>query len=524
MMVSFSAFKGELPQLHKRNLPDDAAQIAVNARLDDGALTPIAASSFVSDLGAPSQTLYLHGATWLTWPTHVHVVPGPTATDRLYVTGDGVPKMYANDTWYNLALQPPAAGPVIENVGDPDPDLIETTVYAYTFVTSFGEESAPSPLSDPLETSEGVVVRLTAMEAPPAGRGIEKLRIYRSVTGLDGSTDLYFVSEIPIQASYDHDLAVEPANEPVPTLGFSTPPDDLRGVISMPNGMMVGHTAREIHFCEPYQPHAWPVKYSLTVDYDIVGIAAFGSQIAVMTTGTPYRGQGYHPESFSLERIEENLPCVSARGIVDLGYAAAYPSTEGLVTITSSGAQVITRGLFSRRDWAKLNPQSFVATRYDDRYLFGFTGSHGGAGEKTGLIELTGSPFFLRSDVQLRCAYNDIRTARVYFQDADNRLYIFDDTDNDGFLPLKWRSKFLDLGFFNSFSVLRVEGTELAADSGFICRVYADGALIHTMNSLNYAGRLPAISARHWEVEIEGTVEVTAVTLADSMEELAGRP
>lgn len=525
MMRSFSAFKGELPQLHKRNLPDDAAQVAVNARLDDGALTPMATPTLITDLGAAAKTIYLNGETWLQWPKVVHVEPGPTATDRLYVTGDGAPKMYVDDTWYALALPAPSTAPTIANVTAPEEGAeLETVAYAYTFVTTFGEESGPSPVSTSLETVEGVVVRLTDLEAPPTDRAIDRLRIYRSVTGLDGATDLYFVSEIATAATYDHDVATEPTVEPIATSGFHTPPNKLRGLISMPNGMMVAHTDRELFFCEPYQPHAWPRAYSRIVDYDIVGIAAFGSQIAVMTKGTPYRGQGYHPDSFSLEKIEENLPCVSVRGIVDLGYAAAYPSNEGLVIISASGAQLVSRGLFSRRDWALLDPTSIIATRYDGRYLFGFSGVHDGGTQKTGIIELNGSPFFLRSDVTIQCTYHDIRTSRTYYQDADNKLYIFDDTESQGSMAIKWRSKYLDLGFFASFSCVRIEGTELVAESGFLCRVYADGVLIHTTSQINLADRLPSVSARHWEVEIEGTVEVTAVTLAESMAELSQRP
>lgn len=524
MLIDITGFQGEFPKMHPRQLPQQASQLAANARLDDGVLSPFSGSTFVTDFVTPRQTIYLNGASWLAWDTHVNVLPGPTATDRLYVTGDGVPKMYADNTWFDLALPAPTAAPVTANVAPPDEDNLETVVFAYTFVTSYGEESAPSPLSDSLSTSEGIAIQLSGLEQPPADRAINKLRIYRSTTGSFGETDLYFVAEIDPAGTFDYDPASYPINEAISTIDHSKPPNGLKGIIAMPNGMMVGHTKRGIHFCEPYQPHAWPSKYSLTVDYEIVGLSAFGSQLAVMTKGQPYRGQGYHPDSFTLDRIEENLPCVSARGIVDLGYAAAYPSTDGLVLISSNSANLATRNLFSRRDWQKLNPESIVAGRLEGRYLFTFDGSIEGADEKTGIIDLSGqAPFFMRTDAVMQCAYHDIRTGRLYIQQSDNRLYIFDDVDAADWRALKWRSKVFDLGFSTSFSCIRVEGSELSDPSGFACRVYADGALIRTITSLNTAERLPDTRGQRWEVEVEGAAEITSIAFAHSMAELARR-
>lgn len=525
MLISVNSFLGEFPKMHPRTLPASAAQTAVNARLDNGILSPLSGSTFVTDLVTPRKTVYLDGTTWLAWDTAVNVVPGPTATDRLYITGDGPPKMMVDDNEYPLALPAPGAALTTATVTAPDPEEIETVLYAYTWVTSFGEESAPSPLSAPLSWSEGVVARLTGFGTPPAGRGVTNLRIYRSVTSELGATDLYFVAETGIISTYDHDLEADPIGEPISTKDHATPPATLKGIIAMPNGMMVGHTARALHFCEPYQPHTWPVKYSLTVDYDIVGLAAFGSQLAVMTKGTPYRGQGYHPESFSLEKIEENLPCMSKRGIVDLGYAAAYPSTDGLVLVTSTTSRVVTTPLFSRKQWSKLNPASMVASHLGGRYFFAFTGTLPGSSAKTGIIDLTGeTPFLIRSDVTMRCAYHDIRTGTLYVQDADNILYKFDDPDSTEWRDQVWRSKVHDLSFEVGFAAALFEGEEIGGPGSFSADIIADGVTIHTVTEMNKIVRLPAVQAQHWEFRIEGKVGITSASLATSMAELAVRP
>ena len=527
MLISITDFKGEMPLRTPRLLPDVAGTFAVNTRLDSGAIRPFNATTFVTDLVSAQKAVYLDGATWLSWNAEVNVVPGPTDNDeRLYVTGDGAPQMYADDTWFALALPPPDTAPAISLLGTLDPDAAETVTYAYTFVTSYGEESAPSPLATSIEWSPGLAVRVTSFDTPTADRAITSIRLYRSATSESGITGLYFVSEFSTAtATYDHDIDADPINELISTTDHDTPPTGLKGLIAMPNGMMVAHTKRQLLFSEPYQPHAWPIKYRLTTDYDIVGLAAFGSYLAVMTKGTPYRGQGTHPDTFTLEKIEENLPCLAKRGIVDLGYAAAYPSADGLVVVTSSSAQIVTRHLFNRLSWTQLDPSSFVASHLNGRYLFGFSGTIAGAGGKTGIIDLTGAdPYFSRSDVKVKCAFNDIRTGLLYVQDVDNNLVIFDDPDSTDFLAQTWKSKLYDLAFPVGFGWCRVEGTALIDPlDDFTIRIFADGVELHTSTSLNTPFRLPGGLAEHWQISIEGSAEVTSIALATSIEELARR-
>ena len=53
-------------------------------------------------------------------------------------------------------------------------------------------------------------------------------------------------------------------------------------------------------------------------------------------------------------------------------------------------------------------------------------------------------------------------------------------------------------------------------------KVYADGSLIHTQTvTTRFPFRLPPVSARDWEFQVEGTSEVFSVALAQSMGELA---
>ena len=54
-------------------------------------------------------------------------------------------------------------------------------------------------------------------------------------------------------------------------------------------------------------------------------------------------------------------------------------------------------------------------------------------------------------------------------------------------------------------------------------KFYADGTLVHTQTVASRTPfRLPAKPGRDWEVQIEGTSEVFALSIAQSVGELAG--
>ena len=70
-----------------------------------------------------------------------------------------------------------------------------------------------------------------------------------------------------------------------------------------------------------------------------------------------------HPDNMRMERIEVNYPCNAKRSIVDLGYSVAYSTSEGLVQVDQSGARLVTRGLFTQRQWNDLAPKAPSSAR-----------------------------------------------------------------------------------------------------------------------------------------------------------------
>lgn len=574
-ILKLTAFAGESPKLIPRLLPDNAAQLAINTRLDDGGLTPVRKPHVVHEfLESNLQTLVRHAGQWLGWATPVHAVPGPVASDRLYITGDGAPKMRVGSTVYPLAVPIPTAALTATLSGTATSELGSTRLYVYTWVTEFGEESEPCPVSAEIYWKPGQTVTLSGFEAVPTGRAIVKQRIYRSQSAFTG-TQLYLIAERDaVTTSFVDNVASKAIQEPLPSLYYNPPIDTLRGLTSMPGGMMAAFSGKDLYFCEPYQPHAWPVDYVLTTDYDIVGLGAFGNSLAVMTTGNLYLASGTSPESMQMQKLELNLPCIAARGIVDLGYAIAYPSHDGLVLVSDGGARVISEGLFSRDDWLRMNPDTFFASQYDGRYFvpYRYLDENNAAQAGTMILDLTGEQqFVIRSNLTPQAMYYEPQTGNLYML-VGQLLYQWDDVSRP-FYQQTWKSKLFALPRPTNFGAILIEGDtsltaadmaaieqEIAdilasnatlyaqasiggelggwalntapvngdlmqqipgADRTVTVNIYADRRLVATANRINRMCRLPSgYLASLLEVEVVSDLPISQITLATTGAEL----
>lgn len=571
--IRLAQFSGEIPRLISRLLPDTGSQLAENVRLDDGGLTPIRKSrvEHVFTGMTDIQTIYKFGSTWLAWDTPVNAVPGPVATDRLYYTGDGAPKMRVGLVEYDLAVPYPTAA-LSASLGGVGSGEEITRLYVYTWVTDYDEESEPCPISAEVIWQDGITVTLSGFQATPAGRAITKQRIYRSQSSNQSGTDLFLIEERAASTSNYVDVhGPTDFGEVLPSRDYNAPPADLAGLIAMPNGMMVGFSGKELCFCEPFKPHAWPEKYRLTAPYDIVGLGSYGTTVVAGTAGYPYVASGNSPESMVEEKIEVNLPCINGRGMVDLGYSVAYPSNDGLVVVGNGGATVATDALYTRPKWQKLTPETIVAGQFAGRYFasFRYAETDGSVTAGTRIIDLTGQqPFVLRADIAPTAFYYDLPTGLLYFL-VNDTVYEWDALGQVNEI-MTWTSKRVILPAPASFGAILVESGQLlsaedqaaqdAATAATLAynadifaapmnaeidgaamnefaflgdgmlalpsekyisvRVYADGQLIRTVTTLDEVKRIKAVLAKEWEIQVNGTAEVEQITLATTAREL----
>ncbi len=584
--IKLAGFSGETPRVVPRLLPPNAATATLNARLDDGSLAPYSKPVFSANLPDsedPYNTIYKHGDEWLAWTGDVNAAPGPVAADRLYYTGDGAPKLLADDTVYPLAVPRPTSAPTATLDGSGSGD-VQTRAYVYTFVTAYGEESEPSPASNEVDWQPGYDVVLSGVEDDPGGRNITHQRFYRTQPGSLG-TDFYFIAERAVSSSdFTDDVPVDQFAEPLPSRHYNAPPDGLSGLIALPNGMMAAFVGKRLYFCEPFQPHAWPEAYVLTTDVTIVALAAAGTTIWVLTEGSPYRVVGTTPTSMVMEKVEANLPCVNARGVVDLGHAVAWPSSDGLAAARpGGGAGIVSGNLFAPRDWRRLNPNTMKAGQVNGRWIGSYDATDRLGNPITGslIIDIFSESFLIRSNLRGRAWHYEIGTGFLFFLPPDDEgVWQFDPPGGDRVI-YSWRSKRFVLPMPENFGVILVEsgaavsqaeidarleaiqeiidanqalidagsvGGELggevlnavplagdllaqlpaAAGSEVTVNVYADGALVWATTAIDIPKRLPSgFRRRIWEIEVFGDVTVDQITMAGTMRELqqaAGGP
>lgn len=574
-VIKLTAFTGELPRVIPRLLPDAAAKSAINVRLDDGGLTPINSPIQVERLSSENhKTIFKHMGKWLSWSGVIHAANAPIDESRLYYTGEGVPKIKINDQTFPLAVKRPTKKLTAEVSGTGTGDT-QSRLYAYTFVTSFGEESEPSPISNLIDWKPNQTVTLSGFQNAPAGRSITTQRIYRSQTGESG-TSLYFIAERDVSSSnFVDDIPVNEFSEVIPSISWNAPPDDLQGLVSMPNGMMAAFTGRKIYFAEPYRPHAWPEKYVLTVDADVVGLGSLGTSLIVMTVGTPYLIVGSTPDTMQMQKIEANMPCINARGIVDMGFAIAYPSNEGLVAVTADGGvNLVTGSLLNRNNWLELSPHDFVASQIASRYVafYRHIALDGTVDSGAVFIDIGQTPYLIRSAERANAVFYDIEDGGLYFTRPNGKDIMRLDSPQGEAEQYYWESKDFHINTPLSFSVIQIDSSEyisktetenlkrkiervkrenqeiiaLNTSKGAIntarvnefpfagdelqvipspakkiqVGVYADGKQIAQLTEMNTTVRLPAERATKWVIDVRGDLPVTQIVMATSVDEL----
>ena len=402
--IKLQNFGGMKPAVDPRLLPQDGASDAENAWLYTGAIAPLREavpvytpqSVFTKRVfRVPEGTYYdkshIEGSKWMEFATaDVDVIHSPTVGDsfeRFYWAGaqDGGPmppsyntkeRILADDPPYILGVPAPTVKPgVTATTGSGG--IAEARAYVYTWLTEFGEESAPSPPGSATGTTDGTW-HLT-MTAPPAsvtdGRSITRTRIYRTVTATGGATTYFFVDEIDIALlvyddTFQNDVITTHAI--LQTLYWTPPPADIIGIVLLPNGIIAGWRDNEVWFCEPYRPHAWPVSYVLPVEYPIIGLGVIGQSLIVCTTGNPYTVSGINPASMSLARISSYEPCLSRGSILSGPNGVAYASSNGVVMAVPGQVTLATQGIINRDQWLDfinyLNVPSLRAVRLASGY------------------------------------------------------------------------------------------------------------------------------------------------------------
>lgn len=570
-MIRYQPFGGLIPKSDGALLPEGAAQVCNNARFSSGQLEAYNVPSVVKSLYRNDiETLYRFGQAsnsetdyWFEWPTHVNCVKGPIANDlleRTFYTGDGFPKQTTNaiatsavpyPSSYRRIGVPAGAAPACSATGTASATAtVEVRAYIYTFVSDLGEESPPSPASNLVEvklassmvTTQAVAavaevlnadmtVKTPAvaavaevrelyptqtvtvqMSAPPSGPFvITSRRLYRLATGTTG-TEFLFVAELPAgTTSYNDTIPTEQLQEPCPTQNSALIPDNAEGLVAMANGMMACFVGYDVYFSDALMPYSWPVSYIQTTDYPIVGLAPFGTSLAVLTTGNPYIISGSDPQSMMMEKLPVAYSCLSKKSICSAMGGVIYAAPDGMVFIGQNGPSVLSEKFVTRREWSLLNPSSMNVVVWDERIFAFYKVSEE---DKGCYIFDTINGHLTTCDVYATAAYTDPTTNSLFLA-VNGQLVKWDGGAQGTFT---WKSRRETLPMPKNFAF----GQVLSSAYPLTMKVYADGVLKHTQTVTDEnAFRLPAgFRARYWEIELSGSGRVLGAFLADSAAEL----
>lgn len=550
MRILLSQFGGIAPRYSPEKLPEAAAQVAENADLHTGSITPfkqLGTNVALTTTKPILQTAYLWRVNsteyWFRFQHEVEVARSPIADDenkRVYWTGDGrfpdangeaypqmsyTPIAYTGGTdypqnSYRLGVPQPSL-PVSTTVtgATTDPDLTEFRSYVRTYVSEMGEEGPPSEPTAQLGVGPGQSVEITGLglnAGDGTARNITLQRIYRTNTGNSGAA-FQFVAELPIATTtYTDSLDGEDLVEVLPSADWYPPPAGLRGLRLMANGVMVGFRGNEICFSEPYFPHAWPPRYRLTVDYPIVALGSFDTTIVVATQGRPFIITGSHPDGMSQRELDLIEPCVSMRSMVSMGHGVVYASKNGLVYVGNGGANVVTGGIVTRQEWAAFQPSTIRACEYRQQYVafFGTSASDGGG---FFIDPLAADGGMVTLGLKARGVHRDPLNEDMYLLDWSKNIAKFEAGDSP--MQAVWRSRVIELDTPASFTVLRVETVSPGSTE---VRIFTDGELHSaTIITDNKPKRLPRRGrARRIEVEVRTTGIVRSVAISESVAEV----
>lgn len=455
--------------------------------------------------------------------------------------------------------------------------VLEARAYVYTYVTEYDEESPPSPATTVTGWSNGVWT--VGLFTPPPDqlgvtRNITTIRLYRTVSATGGQTTFFHVADFPVATetytdTISSDIIV--TSYQLSSQLFYPPPENLQGIISMPNGISVGFVGNELWFCEPYLPHAWPPSYVLTTEFPIVGIGVSGTSVVAATSANAYIASGVSPGTMTLTKVSDPDPCTSRGSVLGNSAGVFYTSPNGLILVSPSGTSSnLTEGWITRERWQELTSQKYLRAVFlvSSYFAFGLSGDNGDVSEaqRGFTIELNAvdqqSFTIWPQPGGHRLGFNSLSSPQGFNLDnlltdpwtgqgilvQDGKIYFYDFSDQaPTIVPYKWRSKLYQQNAKNNFEVMRVffkvppgtpalNATRLEAETndavwdtlpadryGFV-RVYADGVLV-TVRELRVSNELLRIASGFkafvWQWEFEGRVDISNVKLGTTVRELA---
>lgn len=529
MKIETSVFRGAIKAIEANRLGEEYAVEAVNCDLRTGAIVPVNGAANILTAPAGSERIhYWKDKVACFTQRDVSVLKHPNNDNLVWAGSDyGQYPRQASETQFfagaqigapaasdRFGVDEPSAAPTVRVNGVAGTDLLRSTAYRFSAVATTGEESGLSLPSANIDVYEGQQAEITQFWTGSVPSGVSKIRVYRAETDQYGAAAWMYVTELDATVANFIDT-VEDTEEVAATDGH-LPPVGFKGLADLGNGITAGWSGRDVHLSDVGFPTAYPVKYRLRANSDVVGVGVVGGFGVVLTQGRPYLLSAQTPESATFTELQFSAPCLSMRSICATELGVVFASTDGLMQISSGGVLTnLTDGILRREQWQALDPSNMICAVHDGK-IYGFAYGTAQAWmldpKKQGIVDLL--------------LVNPVSDAHV--DDEGDRLLVLDQNEavcgfGESSSPLVFRWKSAEWLFSRAvaFSVARIIGDQ-SADHPVTLRVWRDGALVFTKTGITTTRpfMLPGGLYMRAQYEISGTARVRVVHLASDVSEL----
>ena len=388
--MNITSFGGIIPRLAEHKLALNQATIAHDCRLRDGQLEAWRQPCRVADGGG--DTIYFYGCCPLYWSNKPSVTELTPDWGRFYITGkDCHPYLETGEvddccgiTYYRVGVPAPTQAPTASGYADCSEET-DSRTYVYTYVTKWGEESPPSPPSNVVMAEDGDRVTVSGFVRPPDGYAVDHINVYRLATGFrvaDGKiqtpmSDYQFLYSVALNRNAVYDDTRQMYLGHVLETQYDRPPPEMAGVLTIGDQTrLAGFNKNKIFLSEAFQPHNWPAKYDLTLDFNIVHMLNQDQRLFVTTDSIPYIidvSSCDDTKCVPVTSLEIPLPdigCHSAHGAIMTHHGMFYATPFGIVLLQANAQwHIVTAKWFGEKEWLKLRPDT-IRMAYWEGYLF----------------------------------------------------------------------------------------------------------------------------------------------------------
>jgi hypothetical protein len=418
MKHSLTSFVGMLPRYQPYLLPDSAAQLMIDGSPVSGGLEAFRQDSAVERLEKLPKDFYRYTRDsstkqWLFFDKDVDLartaVIGDT-TNQMFISGFDELRTFDTETVRATDTTITLANSYKAGISAPDtPNLAKVTqgtttnAITYSYVIAYARKWETSgkldlgPASLPAVTvgnqtfidlaagEQAVVSNIKAN--PHADENTSWCYIYRSSVTTGGDLQWRYAVSFPMvggalpqgvtydssTSSYtytdwrlEEDLGETPQN-----LTWSCPAN-LRGLISLRNGVFAGFVDNTVYLSAPYQGHAFPPEYAIPLDYKVIGLGSFGNTLVICTEANTFLCVVNDPSATILVPLQEPQACVSKRSIVSMNNVVYFATRYGITAVTASGAKTITAPYLTEKEWQFYKPETIQAASFQNKYLMFF--------------------------------------------------------------------------------------------------------------------------------------------------------